>query len=269
MELDGTSPTTHREGDWRILEWESRDPYRNLALEEALLLKVGEGRSPDTVRLWRNPDTVVIGRFQSVALEVDVEACRRYGIYIVRRLSGGGTVYHDLGNLNWTIVVRRSDPAIPRDLTGIYKVFGETVSRGINSLAKGLGAKFTPPNMISIDGLKISGMASTVKREAILCHGTLLINSNLERLRSVLKRPDTSTKNSRYTRSRWAEVANLSSILGRTVSVGEVKEAILKAFQALLSPLKGFRGHLSVEEEVLTEKLFKEKYGTLHWNLSY
>ncbi|MEM3571714.1 MAG: hypothetical protein QW589_07300 [Candidatus Bathyarchaeia archaeon] len=91
----------------RLLEIEYSDPYMNLALEEAIFRKLFNGESQATLRFWRNFSAVVIGRFQCISLEVNEEACKRYGIQIVRRITGGGAVYHDEGNLNYSIFLHK------------------------------------------------------------------------------------------------------------------------------------------------------------------
>ena len=255
----------------RILDLEYPDPHRNLAVEEVLLIMIEKGRSPETIRFWRNPNTIVIGRFQDVGLEVDLEACRRFGTNIARRITGGGAVYQDDGNLNWTVAMRRGHPGLPRDLTGIFRVFGRMVSEGIGAMG-GVDIQFSPPNNISIDGMKISGMAAYIKSRALLCHGTLLVDTDLERLRALLKKPHTTTSPSssiNYTRSRWVEVTNLSLAMEREVSIEGVKKNLLGGLHHLFPHRIFAEEGLSEEEEGLIEELLQEKYRTIAWNLDH
>ena len=85
---------------WRLLDLEYADAPSNLALEEAIAGQVGEGKSPSTLRLWRNRNAAIIGENQSAYAEVRLGACKELGAEVVRRFTGGGAVYHDLGNLN-------------------------------------------------------------------------------------------------------------------------------------------------------------------------
>src|SRR5881628_1017661 len=101
---------------WRLVDLEYRDnPFMNLAVEEAIPRMVGEGKAPSTVRFWHNSNTIVLGCFQSAELEVNFEECKETGTKVVRRFTGGGAVYHDGGNLNYAISLRRGHRIVPSD----------------------------------------------------------------------------------------------------------------------------------------------------------
>lgn len=220
---------------WRLLVLKDTDPYRNMALEEVLLKAVEEGLSPDTLRFWRNTRSAVIGGYQRPGEVLNLEKCRLFRVSVVRRFTGGGAVYHDLGNLNWTFVCRR-DSASLRGVRGARRIF-ERFSSLILEALRGLGVKaeFRAPNAIYLGGGKVSGMAMYIKRRSILCHGTLLINSDLSLLKLVL--------------SRLKEpVTNVNDGAPSHVSVEEVMEAIREASERCLD-ISLVEGGLSVLEE--------------------
>jgi len=232
---------------WRLLDIEYRDPYKNMAVDEALLIAVERNIAPNTVRFWRNPNTVVIGRSQSLEAEVNLEACEKHGTFIVRRFTGGGAVYQDRGNLNWTIVSRRDHPlAKVKGILGVFEIFSHPVLEGIRAL--GIGAKFKPPNSIFVDDKKISGMAAYVKRESILSHGTLLINTDLNMLTAVLKPVKT-------------KVTTLQQELNRRIPMARIKRAIITGFYSVYD-LKVKQGKLSREEARIIKRLYEDKYAT-------
>ncbi|MFQ6076310.1 MAG: biotin/lipoate A/B protein ligase family protein [Candidatus Bathyarchaeia archaeon] len=241
--------------EWRLLDLEYLDPHMNMAVEEAILIAVGRGLASNTVRLWRNMNAVVLGYFQSVESEVNLERCGRYGTAIVRRFTGGGAVYHDHGNLNWTVVMRRENPIVSKDAFKAFEVFGKIVIKGIERL--GVDATFVPKNSIHVSGGKVTGMAMAIRRNAILCHGTLLVNTNIKTLKEVLDVPSP--------RSNVAEVTTLEEEMGMTVSMNEVKRAVLDGLREALE-IDMERGVL--EEEVLAQRLYGEKYVKREWNFN-
>ena len=236
---------------WRQLDVEYRNPYRNMAVDEALLFAVDRNAAPNTVRFWRNLNAVVVGRSQSIEKEVSLEACERYGTSVVRRFTGGGAVYQDHGNLNWTIVSRRDHPlAKVKGILRVFKVCSSPILEGIKAL--GIRAKFKPPNSIFVDDKKISGMAAYVKRESILCHGTLLVNTDLNILTSVLKPVKT-------------KVTTLQRELDMQISMARIKSAIITGFNSVYN-MKVKQGKLSRDEVGIIKRLYENKYATEEWN---
>jgi len=248
---------------WRLLDLEFRNPFANLAVEEAIPTFVGKGQAPNTVRFWRNSNAVVIGRFQSAALEVNLGACKQFGTAVVRRFTGGGAVYHDHGNLNYSISLRSDHRLVSSDLGETFKTLSMAVVEGFKTLD--IAAEYEPPNSFRINEKKIGGAAGAVRSGFVFCHGSILINSNLETLSKVLN-PEDQSLDKTYVRSHRSVVSNLSVELRRKLSVGEVKEALQKAFG------RSFRIRLAMdnlmqEEKELVEELFQEKYSTNNWNL--
>jgi lipoate-protein ligase A len=164
----------------------TRDPAANLALEEALLAEVERGERPDTLRLWVADACLVRGpnRSATSGWHHDAEA-RRLGLSIHTRTSGGGTVYFDHGNLNWSFYLRRAESFVAG--RRLFPACAAVIAVGLRAL--GITATFAPPNRLDVAGRKISGMASKANLGAVLVHGTLLVSTDLERLNAVCIRP--------------------------------------------------------------------------------
>jgi len=176
------------------------DPADNLALEE-VLLKEDDGAH---LFFWVSPPSAVVGRHQVIWKEVQPAAVLN-GLRVYRRLSGGGTVYHDSGNLNFSFVEGKAGQVD-------FRRFLKRVVRGLQSV--GVPAVFHDKSDLHLDGLKISGNAQTLWRGRILHHGTLLVSSDLQRLADALTPLDHRIE-SRAIQSRRAPVTNLTRHLGK------------------------------------------------------
>lgn len=194
----------------RLLHVVLGDPYSNLALEETLFRMMDQ----PVLRVWENQKSVVIGRAQKAEFETDVGYCKKSGIPVVRRMSGGGAVYHGPGNINWSFFVPAGAGPLGRE-KGAKRVFETFAGVVVAALARsGVASEFSPPNSIVGGDGKVCGMAAYVSRRGVLCHGTLLVNADLDEVRR-LTRPSVATIERRYTRSRFAEVANCGADGGR------------------------------------------------------
>ena len=197
----------------------STDPTYNLAWEEYLFEHLAE--SETVFLLWQNTPTVVIGRHQNAVAEVNQTVLEKYGISLVRRNSGGGAVYHDGGNLNYTILT--ADDA-KRQTADAFSPFTEVVIRALKRL--GVTAENGGRNDILINGRKISGNAQYRKRNRILHHGTILFDSDLMRLTEVLAVSPLKYR-SAATPSVRSRVANVTEFLDTKIDVNEFKTLIL------------------------------------------
>ena len=241
---------------WRLIDLEYDDPCMNLAVEEAIPTVLGRGLTQSTVRFWRNVNTVVVGRSQDIMSEVNLEACKRHRTCVIRRFTGGGAVYQDLGNLNYATSLRRDHPLISNDIHMTVEALSQGVIEGLNIL--GVKAECKPSKGIFICGKKISGSASAVKRGFFFNHGTLLISSDLAILSEVLSAASEGRKNSGV-RSVPQIVTNLEAELDREISVSEVKEALKKGFERAYQ-IRLTKGELNEEEVLLAQRLLMEKY---------
>jgi len=249
---------------WRLLdiEYPSRAGL-NLAIDEALLSQIAKKDGPPIVRFWRNRRAVVIGYSQCVEAEVNLELCRIRNIEIVRRITGGGAVYHDLGNLNYSIAIRSDHPLVRR--LNIQESYGVFLSGVIECLKKfGTKPSIDPPNSLLVQGRKISGNAQIRRRGAVLHQGTLLINSDLNLLSEVLK-PQKKLSQQRGVPSKRRLVTNLSREIGQKISVQSVKESLQRSFEEAFS-VKLVHSTLTPEEKEASRILYSEKYSRKEWN---
>jgi lipoate-protein ligase A len=246
---------THNE--WRLLDINYDSAYRNLALEEALITSQRPAETPK-IRIWFNPPTIVVGRFQDIRLEVDMSMCVRKSITIARRFTGGGTVYHDEGNLNFTMVT--CEPII--DLQIIQH---RNISI-LKEMLRGMGVEssITSPNSISVRGKKISGASLAVRRNLVLWHASLLVSTDPLTVSQVLS-PSRQKFSTNRVRSIWQPVTNLQTELSRPVGNAEVRERIMNTIQDMFK-IRLSTSRLSPEEEYMTIRLHDLKYSTPEWN---
>ena len=213
----------------------------------------------NTLRLWRNAKSVVIGRFQCARLEVDLEACNRLGIDVLRRFSGGGTVYHDLGNLNYSINVRKDSLVGVASQSQFFDLLLQGVVESLSSL--GVSASPEASRGIWMEGKKLSGIAGFTSRVSYFGHGTLLVNSNLEHIRRIL-RPAGSRDPRGPVRSIPSPVINLSTLMGSQVSIETIKEALVSGVEKVFRCSFVTKG-TTLKETQLAEKLYEQR---CHYN---
>jgi lipoate-protein ligase A len=220
----------------------------NLAIEEAILRCRLEGKSPNTLRFWRNPPSIIIGCFQNPWKEVNLAICKKLGIGIFRRASGGGTVYHDYGNLNYSLIVHKSSlEANLDDIEKSYDIFCSGVTEGLKMLYVNA---YNRGNSIMIGERKVSGSAQHRLYDVILHHGTLMVNVDLNALEHVLNLSNVESR-----------LVNLMTTLSENVSLGKIKRAIVKGFEKTLN-VKFEKGSLSSEEWQVAKMLYNIKYST-------
>jgi len=252
--------------EWRFLQLEFPDnPAMNLAIDEAILDAVLEGRVSPTLRLWRNDRSVIVGRFQRVRDEVDLDLCMREGVSVVRRISGGGTVYQDLGNLNYTIVLTGEDRLIKGlGIAESYRVLCSWLQRALKLM--GLNPEFRPPGNILINGKKVSGSAQLRRKGGVLHHGTLLVNADLNLMKRVLKAWRDDYEGGVIV-SASMPVTNLIDELEVEVDFNELKEVLRWSFEETFS-VRLVDERLTEFEKLVVEKLYKERYSRDSWNFS-
>ena len=238
---------------WRLLDYSSKDPAMNLAIEEAILRCLLEYCSPDTLCLWQNPPSVIIGCFQSPRSEVNIAACKKLGIDVLRRVSGGGAVYHDYGNLNYSLIVHKSSLKAPlEDVEKSYGLFCSGVIEGLRML--GIYA-YNRGGDIMIGGKKFSGSAQHRLYDAILHHGTLMVDVNLDMLGRTLGVSDPQR-----------HLINLHDVLPRRVPLSKIKRAINTGFEKRFN-VKLKNGTLTPRERQTAKKLYEIKYSKRYWNI--
>jgi lipoate-protein ligase A len=248
---------------WRLLEdTVPRRATMNLAIEEAIFLEKIMNRIPPTVRFWRNNRAVVVGYSQSVEAEVNLDVCAKEGVEVVRRLSGGGAVYQDIGNLNYSIAIE-SDHSLVKDLDVTRSL--RSLCSGVLTALKTFGARpvFKSSDVL-INNRKVSGNAQARRKEAILHHGTLLVSADLNLLGDVLNASNRG-RTVKGVASRRGPVTNLSDEIGWQVPIEKVKEVLQQGFERAFST-RLINGGLRRAEKESAEKLYAEKYSRKEWN---
>ena len=234
-----------------FLETNSNDPHYNLAFEEFVLLNRTKG---DYLLLWQNDNAVIIGRHQNAEEEINRAFVENKGISVVRRTTGGGAVYHDMGNLNYSFITDVEDA---EKLT--MQKFTEPIIKALAQM--GITAECSGRNDITIDGKKISGNAQRIHRGRILHHGTLLFNSDPQIISGALNVDPTKfvSKSAKSVRSR---VANISDFLPEKTTLSQFKEQLIKS----LGENEMVSEQLSLAELDEVKRLCDEKYSTWQWN---
>jgi lipoate-protein ligase A len=243
----------------RILNLSYPSPFRNLALEEALATS-NETASRTTVRLWENPPTAILGRYQKPTHEIDIAFCETRGIEIARRFTGGGAVYHDHGNLNFTIATTRTRDCT---ITGLHNRYTAIILGMLRNF--GVEGSFASPNTIEVSGKKISGAAAWVGNQNVLWHASILISTDTMALRGALS-PSKVTKRTSFTRSKWREVITLEQAGNKPLDLHAVKRTLVDTCERQLG-LELQDSQLTENETVSMTRLFEEKYSKDYWNL--
>lgn len=233
------------------LETGSQDPAYNLAFEEYVLANRLEG---EYLILWQNDNTVVIGRNQNAEEEIDRAFVEAHGVRVVRRITGGGAVYHDLGNLNYSFI---TDAGETENLA--MARFTQPVVGALRDL--GLRAEASGRNDILVEGKKVSGTAQRLLNGRILHHGTLLFNTDPDMVAGAL-RADPEKFRSKSAKSVRSRVGNIRDFLRQDMD--------LPAFWTYLKTAltgEGFvTGALTPEELEAVEALKRSRYDTWEWN---
>jgi lipoate---protein ligase len=235
-----------------LIQWPETDAYFNLAAEEYVFSQLD--RQQEYLLLWQNRNAIVVGLHQNTCEEINPEFVEQNNVQVVRRLTGGGAVYHDLGNLNFTFVVNADGKGFN------FRLLALPVIQTLNHL--GVAAEFNGRNDLTIDGLKISGNAEMMKGDRLLHHGTLLFSSNLETLSGALK-----------VKGDKIESKGIKSVRSRVTNIQDHLPGLtIDAFKKVLVEEIN-RSDRQITEYIFTEadraaitKLREEKYSTWDWN---
>lgn len=232
------------------------NPQINLAIEEYILTHLNINES--YLLFYINEPSVIIGRNQNTIEEIDTQYIEENGVKVVRRMSGGGAVYHDLGNLNYSFITKDEGNSLQDN----FKKFTGPVIQALRKL--GANAELMGRNDIEIDGRKVSGTAQYATSGRMYTHGTLMLNSNLDNVGKALK-PKKEKIESKGVKSVRARVGNISEFIKEPMTVAEFRQFILK------SVFEEEGGEIN--EYVLTgtdwekiNELSKNKYQTWEWN---
>ena len=233
----------------------SSDPYFNLAADEFLLRNSGD----EFFLLSINERSVITGKHQIPHRETDTRFITEHGIPVIRRISGGGTVFHDPGNLNFTFILNSSEG---KQID--FRKYTLPVISFLDSL--GIDARFEGKNDLKVGGLKISGNAEHVFRNRVLHHGTLLFSADLDFLGRCIRK-DTSVYETRGVSSNPSPVTNLAGMLGSIRDTFHFRDLMIKWF--LANQPGSFISSISDNETSMISELSETRYKSWEWTYAY
>lgn len=256
---------------WRLLKLETADAATNMAIDEAILNARIKNLVPNTLRFYQwKPSAVTIGRFQTLENEIHVDACKKHGVDVVRRISGGGAVYHDQKReITYSIIAKLSDLGCKNlDMLSAY----QKICSGLNEAVKILGTKaeYRPPDPkrcpnLAISGKKISGNAQTAKKGILLQHGTFMLDIDHKKMFTFLRVPWAKTLDEILAVSK-RKLTSARQELGSNFSTQDAYQALIEGFKVALN-IQLVESELTEYELNLAEKLKKERFVTENWNI--
>jgi lipoate-protein ligase A len=250
---------------FRLLETGEHTGFYNMGLDEALLETVASGESLPVLRFYSwKPATVTLGYFQSLEDEIDLMACERHGVDIVRRITGGGAVFHQ-AEVTYSIILPVTHPLAGASILESYQILCGGITSGLARL--GISAHFAGINDIIVgvhaEGRKVSGNAQTRRRGCVLQHGTILLDNDVDLMFNLLKVPQEKLKD-KLIHDVKMRVTSLNALLGRAVSFEEAECTLVQGFREALS--LDLRPSSPTEaEEARAEQLAAEKFASADW----
>ena len=242
---------------FRVIDTGIRDGRRQIAFDQALIDAHQAGQIPDTIRFLRFPPTVLIGRHQALSSEIKREYCRERGIGIARRITGGGAIYFDEGQLGWELVFHRATLGIS-SLADLTCEICEAAAAGLSTL--GVNAKYRPRNDIEVDGRKLSGSGGFFDGDTLFYQGTVLVDMNTADMVAALNVPQAKLAK-RALDSAAQRVVTLRELRGVAPTIEAIQNALLAGFSGRLG-ITPTRGDITPHEEALAVKLHDEEIGT-------
>ncbi len=242
---------------FRIIDTGIRDGRRQIAFDQALIDLHKAGRIPDTIRFLRFPPTALIGRHQALSREVKLDYCRAHKVGVVRRITGGGAIYFDEGQLGWELVFARSTLGIA-SLGDLAREICEAAAAGLGKL--GVNARYRPRNDIEVDGRKISGTGGFFDEDTLIYQGTVLVDMNAADMVAALNVAKAKLEK-RALDSAAQRVVTLKELLGAAPDIPTVQQALVAGFAERLGIAPQW-GAISAEEEALAAKHYDEEIGT-------
>ncbi len=248
--------------NWRYLITENNSAAKNMAIDNAVLVANSQGKAAPTVRFYTwNPPAISIGYFQSLSEEVDLKKCKNLGVDYVRRITGGGAVFHE-NELTYSIIIPENHPQIPKNIMDSYSRICGAIMKGLKY--QGIDTTYVPINDITSGGRKISGNAQTRKLKTILQHGTVLLDVNVEKMFSLLIVPNEKIRDKMISDVKQ-RVTSVKHILGKYISFNDSINSMKKGFEEEFN-VKLNLGSLTDYELALTEKFEKEYFSNPNWN---
>ncbi len=244
---------------WRFIPFSEQNAALNMGIDQSILEHIRAGKSMPTIRFYTwQPSAITIGTFQCRGDEVDMEQAKRLGVGVVRRITGGGAVYHDReGEITYSIIGQ--EELFKRDIAKSYEQICASIVEALQSL--GIHAAFRPINDIIVNQKKISGNAQTRRQGTLLQHGTILYDVDVDKMFSLLK-VDKAKVSDKFVDSVKKVVTSV-----KQEKPGTSKEQLLDALKAAFLKQKEYEeGTLTSSELERAEQLAKERYSSEEWN---
>jgi lipoate---protein ligase len=238
-----------------IIRRHNTEPYFNLATEEYVLKEINE----DSFMLWRNEPSIIVGKHQNTLAEINIDYVKQNNIKVVRRLSGGGAVFHDLGNLNFTFTMKSED-----ENTINFRKYTDPILEVMQNM--GIDARFEGRNDLTIGGRKFSGNAMHIWKNKVLSHGTLLFSSHMPDLGAALN-ADPLKFRDKAVKSVRTRVTNISEHLKTPMDVTQFADLIQEHMAARYPDARLY--DLTDEDHRRINELVRSKYETWEWNFGY
>jgi lipoate-protein ligase A len=239
----------------RCIQRQETDPYYNLAAEEFLFTNAAQ----NTFMVWRNEPSIIIGKHQNAAREINHAYTSKHNIPVIRRISGGGAVYHDPGNLNFSFIyIDRKENPID------FVFFTKPIISFLRKL--GLNAEFSGKNSIGVDGLKVSGNSAHVHKKKVLHHGTLLFDTDLTALNNAISSNE-DLYDDRAIKSVRSPVVNILNMLKEDITIQEFTESLIRHIKSIFPGF--YQDTLNVRDNIAIMNLVKDKYSKDSWNFDY
>ncbi|KUO50710.1 MAG: hypothetical protein APF76_15545 [Desulfitibacter sp. BRH_c19] len=263
---------------WRLIDSNYNDGFYNMAVDEVLLSSVIEGKSPPTIRFYRwQPATVTLGYFQDMDKEIETEICKKKGIQVVRRLTGGRAILHD-NELTYSLTANEKEKQVSGSIIESYLKISQALVNGLNiygvevemmarpSKEKGSAACFDAPSWHEIvwNGRKLVGSAQTRKQGFLLQHGSLPFSLDVELLFQLLRISNAQVKE-RLKKNFQQKAVSLEEITQKEVDYKKLVEALVQGFSQTFN-IKVAWDDLSKEEKANAQELKETKYSQNAWN---
>ncbi|HUH91722.1 MAG TPA: lipoate--protein ligase family protein [Casimicrobiaceae bacterium] len=242
---------------FRVIDTGIREGRRQIAFDQALIEAHKAGAIPDSIRFLRFPPTALIGRHQALSHEIRLDYCRANGVGTARRITGGGAIYFDEGQLGWELVFHRSTLGVA-SLSELAREICEATAAGLGTL--GVEARYRPRNDIEVEGRKVSGTGGFFDGDTLFYQGTVLIDLDASRMAAALNVAQAKLAK-RALDSAAQRVVTLRELLGEAPPIDEVKRALLEGFARHLG-ITPVAGEITAHEEALAESYYAEEIGT-------
>ncbi len=243
---------------FRVIDTGLRDGRANIAFDQAMIEAHKAREIPDSIRFLSFPPTALVGRHQALSQELRLDYCRDHGIGVVRRITGGGAIYFDEGQLGWELVFSRSTLEIS-SLADLTKAICEAAATGLRKL--GVDAQYRPRNDIEVAGRKLCGTGGFFDGDSLFYQGTLLIDPGTEHIFNALKVPQAKLAK-RDLDSASERLTSLRRLLGESLpDLDTIKQALLDGFAEGLG-IEPLWGNVTANEEALAKRFHDEEIGT-------